>query len=41
MKINTEVVLDASKEVALEGNVQKTKEAYMLMSRRQITGQNR
>jgi hypothetical protein len=36
---NTETLIDASKEVALEINVEKTK--YMLLSRHQNVGQNR
>jgi hypothetical protein len=36
---NTETVIDASKEVCLEVNVEKTK--YMLVSRDQYAGQNR
>jgi hypothetical protein len=39
MKKNTENLFDASKEVGLEINVQKTK--YMLLSRHQNIGQNR
>jgi hypothetical protein len=35
----TEILIDASKEVGLEVNVEKTK--YMLVSRDQNTGQNR
>jgi hypothetical protein len=38
-KKNTETLIDASKEVGLEINVEKTK--YMLLSRHQIVGQNR
>jgi sorting nexin-29 len=37
IKKNTKTLLDASKEVGLEGNPEKTK--YMLMSRSQKTGQ--
>jgi hypothetical protein len=37
MKKNTEALLDASKEVGLEVNPEKTE--YMLMSRSQKTGQ--
>jgi hypothetical protein len=37
-KKNTEALLDASKEVGLEANPEKTK--YMLMSRSQKTGQS-
>jgi hypothetical protein len=36
---NTETLIDASKEVGLEVNVEKTK--YMLVSRDQNAGQNR
>jgi hypothetical protein len=36
---NTETLIDASKEVGLETNVEKTK--YMLLSRHQNAGQNR
>jgi hypothetical protein len=39
IKKNTETVIDASKEVGLEINVEKTK--YMLLSRPQNVGQNR
>jgi hypothetical protein len=39
IKTNTETFIDASKEVGLETNVEKTK--FMLMSRYQNTGQNR
>jgi hypothetical protein len=39
IKKNTEILIDASKEVALEINVDKTK--YMLLSRHQNVGQNR
>jgi hypothetical protein len=38
-KENTETLIDASKEVGLEINIEKTK--YMLLSRRQNLGQNR
>jgi hypothetical protein len=38
-KNNTEAILDASKEVGLEVNPEKTK--YMLMSRSQKVGQKR
>jgi hypothetical protein len=38
MKNNTETLIDASKEVGLEINVDKTK--YMLLSRHQNVGQN-
>jgi hypothetical protein len=38
VKENTETLLDASKEVGLEVDPEKTK--YMLMSRSQKTGQN-
>jgi hypothetical protein len=36
---NTETLIDASKEVGLETNVEKTK--YMLLSRNQNVGRNR
>jgi hypothetical protein len=39
IKKNTETLIDASKEVGLEINVEKTK--YMLLSRQQKVGQNR
>jgi hypothetical protein len=39
IKKNTETLIDASKEVGLEINVEKTKD--MLLSRRQNVGQNR
>jgi hypothetical protein len=39
IKKNTETLIDASKEVGLEINVDKTK--YMLLSRYQNVGQNR
>jgi hypothetical protein len=39
IKKNTETLIDASKEVGLEINVEKTK--YMLLSRDQNVGQNR
>jgi hypothetical protein len=39
IKKNTETLIDASKEVGLEINVDKTK--YMLLSRQQNVGQNR
>jgi hypothetical protein len=39
IKKNTETLFDASKEVGLEINVEKTK--YMLLSRQQNVGQNR
>jgi hypothetical protein len=39
IKKNTEILIDASKEVGLEINVEKTK--YMLLSRHQNVGQNR
>jgi hypothetical protein len=39
IKKNTETLIDASKEVGLEMNVEKTK--YMLLSRHQNVGQNR
>jgi hypothetical protein len=38
IKKNTEILTDASKDVGLEVNTEKTK--YMLLSRRQIAGQN-
>jgi hypothetical protein len=38
IKKNTETLIDASKEVGLEINVEKTK--YMLLSRQQNVGQN-
>jgi hypothetical protein len=38
IKTNTETLIDASKEVCLEINVERTK--YMLLSRHQIVGQN-
>jgi hypothetical protein len=38
IEINTETVTDASKEVGLEVNTEKTK--YMLLSRHQNAGQN-
>jgi hypothetical protein len=38
IKKNTEILIDASKEVGLEINVNKTK--YMLLSRHQNVGQN-
>jgi hypothetical protein len=38
IKENTETVIDASEEVGLEINVDKTK--YMLLSRHQNVGQN-
>jgi hypothetical protein len=38
IKKNTETLIDASKEVGLELNVDKTK--YMLLSRHQNIGQN-
>jgi hypothetical protein len=38
-KENTETLIDASKEVGLEVNAEKTK--YMLLSRHQKAGQNR
>jgi hypothetical protein len=38
MKKNTETLFDASKEVGLEVNTEKTK--YMLLSRQQNAGQN-
>jgi hypothetical protein len=38
LKKNTETLIDASKEVGLEINVEKTK--YMLLSRHQKAGQN-
>jgi hypothetical protein len=39
IKKNTETLIDTSKEVGLEINVEKTK--YMLLSRHQNGGQNR
>jgi hypothetical protein len=36
---NTETLIDASKEVGVEINIEKTK--YMLLSRHQNAGQNR
>jgi hypothetical protein len=39
MNKNTQILIDASKEVGLEVNVEKTK--YMLLSRDQNAGQNR
>jgi ribosomal protein S2 len=39
IKKNTETLIDASKKVGLEINVEKTK--YMLLSRHQHVGQNR
>jgi hypothetical protein len=39
IKENTETLIDTSKEVGLEINVEKTK--YTLLSRRQNKGQNR
>jgi hypothetical protein len=39
IKKNTETLIDASKEVGLEINVEKTK--YMLLSRHENVGQNR
>jgi hypothetical protein len=39
IKKNTEILIDASKEVGLEINVEKT--TYMLLSRRQNVGRNR
>jgi hypothetical protein len=39
IKKNTEILIDASKEVGLELNVDETK--YMLLSRHQNVGQNR
>jgi hypothetical protein len=39
IKKNAETLIDASKEVGLEINVEKTK--YMLLPHRQNTGQNR
>jgi hypothetical protein len=38
IKRNTRTLIDASKEVGLEGNTEKTK--YMLLSRHQNAGQN-
>jgi hypothetical protein len=39
IKKNTETLIDASKEIGIEINVQKTK--YMLLSHHQNVGQNR
>jgi hypothetical protein len=39
IKKNTEILINASKEVGLEINVEKTK--YVLLSRQQNVGQNR
>jgi hypothetical protein len=39
IKKNTETLIDASKKVGLEINVEKTK--YMLLSRHQNAGENR
>jgi hypothetical protein len=39
IKKNMETLIDASKEVGLEINIEKTK--FMLLSRRQNVGQNR
>jgi hypothetical protein len=39
IKKNTQTVIDASKQVGLTENVEKTK--YMLLSRHQNVGQNR
>jgi hypothetical protein len=39
IKKNTETLTDASREVGLEINIEKTK--YMLLSRHQNVGQNR
>jgi hypothetical protein len=39
IKKNTEILIDASKEVGLEINAEKTK--YMLISRHQNVGRNR
>jgi hypothetical protein len=39
IKKNTEILMDASKEIGLEMNVKKTK--YMLLSHQQNTGLNR
>jgi coproporphyrinogen III oxidase-like Fe-S oxidoreductase len=39
IKKNTKSLIDASKEISLEINVEKTK--YMLLSRHQNVGQNR
>jgi hypothetical protein len=39
IKKNTETLIDASKEVGLEINIEKTK--YMLLSPQQNVGQNR
>jgi hypothetical protein len=40
IKKNTEALIDASKEVGLEANTQKTKYTCMLMSRQQNAEQN-
>jgi hypothetical protein len=39
IKKNMDILIDASKEIGLEKNVDKTK--YMLLSRHQNVGQNR
>jgi hypothetical protein len=39
IKKNTEILIDTSKQVGLEINIDKTK--YMLLSRHQNVGQNR
>jgi hypothetical protein len=39
-EINTETLIDASKEVSLEVNAEKTKYTCMLLSRHQNAGQN-
>jgi coproporphyrinogen III oxidase-like Fe-S oxidoreductase len=39
IKKNTETLIDASKEIGVEVNAEKTK--YMLLSRHQNAGQNR
>jgi hypothetical protein len=40
IKKNTETLIDASKEVGLEVNAEKTKYRYLLLSRHQNAGQN-
>jgi hypothetical protein len=40
IKKNTETLIDASKEVGLEVNAEKTKYTCMLLSRHQMSGQN-
>jgi hypothetical protein len=41
IKENTEILIDASKEVGVEINVDTRKTKYMLLSRHQNVGQNR